>query len=137
MPPIFHPNDLVAPVHSRGVGLAHQGIGVGAKAAVEATVTPLARAELGGADDALQREPGLFQCALLGDVLRVRGCLDSLHGRVLEQVGPEHRRGPPPYALAASLWPQPDPDLPAECLGTVVAPPVRYPAGPHRACPCP
>src|ERR1700678_3781740 len=71
--------------------LVRERVGVGAEAAVEVAVAPLARAVLGRADDAFEGEPGLFQCALLCGVLRVRGGLDSLHCRVLKQVGAEHR----------------------------------------------
>ena len=97
---------------------------VRAQAAVEVAVAPLTRSELGRADDAFEGEPGFFQCTLLGDVLGVRGSLDSLNGRVLEQVGAEDRLCAPANAPAARLWQQRDADLPAERLGAVVPPPA-------------
>jgi hypothetical protein len=44
-----------------GVGLAREGVRVGAEAAVEVAVAPLARSVLGRADDAFEGEPGFFQ----------------------------------------------------------------------------
>src|SRR5581483_4526527 len=92
-----------------------------APAAVEVAVAPLAGAEFARPDHALRREAGLFEGALLRNVLGVGTGLDALHRGMPEEVVAQDRLGPPADAAPAPLRQQRDPDLPVRTGAAVVA----------------
>src|SRR5207248_6621648 len=107
--------------------------GVGAEAAVEVAVAPLASPELARSDHPFQSEAGLLQGLLLGRVLRMGTGLDAHRRRVVEQVVAEHRLRPPADALATPLGQQRDADLPVLRHTAVQPGDVADEAGPLAA----
>src|SRR5260221_7249364 len=99
---------------------------VGAEQAVQDAVPPGAAAPSDSAHHAFAGEPGLLECPLLGDVVRLGPGFDPVSRRVREQVSREQAVRPGAVAAAAGMREHDYADLPAVCgRGGRSPPPVH------------